>query len=189
MTLAAARVGRMRNSAASVLLDDFNRADSASLAGGPVTWANYRSGSWGVSTNQAYLSTTSGSGVVAAVNCAKADGKVGATLSTLASSGGLGLAFRVQDGNNLWIIIAATSALTLYKIVANGFTSVGSGFGSVSSGDKLEVVLSGSSISIFVNGTQRGTTVTDSTFSTATSHGMYGETSTAARVDNWSFTP
>jgi hypothetical protein len=174
--------------------DTFNRADSTTTLGttsdGTATWSALR-GTWGINTNQAYSSVpVPSSENVAVLDLGSADGTIQVTLAAINASG---IAFRVQDANNFLICRPAGGPgqlYTVYKYIAGSYTVVASGLGvAAANGDVLKVVMSGTTVTAYQNGTQIYTgTITN--FSTQTQHGLnMGTNSTATRWDNFSFTP
>lgn len=170
----------------TTITDTFNRADSPTSLGttsdGSATWTAL-SGTWGISSNQAYNSSPTGLDV-AYINTPAADGTLQVTLPVFSSSG---LAFRIQDINNFLMLYVSGGTIRLYRWVGGSATQIGSGFGSFTNGDSLGVTLSGSSITVLHNGSSVGS-ATETTYQTLTKHGLVlGTASTAPRWDNWSF--
>lgn len=170
----------------TTIVDTFNRADSASSLGttsdGTATWTVLQGGPFGISSNQAYMPGSIASSV-AYVDPGDADTTVAVKVAALTiSTAAAGPAFRVSSANNYWAVYCLNTTATLYKVVGGAFGSQGTF--TVAAGDTISVVLSGSSIVAKRNGATQ-LTVTDSTFSTATKHGLYMEGS-STRLDDFS---
>lgn len=161
------------------ITDSFNRADSAVTLGNTDTgqpWT-YQSGTWGISSNTAYVTSTGQH--TAVVNAGVSDCTVQATMSSIGTSPGL--CWRATDDNNYFLFAGPTC----YKRVAGGFTSLGS-TGGFSNGDVLSVVVSGTSHIIKKNGTTV-LSFTESFNQTATKHGLRAQANDS-RFDNFSVT-
>ena len=171
--------------------DAFTRADSVVTLGstttGAVAWQPL-TGTWGIKTNAATLITATNAGGqpynIAVVNGTSADGTVQATMAQ-AVSDGCGLAVRATDLNNYWLFrLSAANAYQIYKVVAGSPTSAGSGtLTQTASGNIIKLVMSGNSITPYVNGVA-GTTVTDAFNATATKHGLWDNGTSAAGTGN-----
>lgn len=98
-----------------------------------------------------------------------ADGIINVDITALPSSGTMDLEFRRQDASNLWkVSISSAGAINLYERVAGVDTSRANGTG-VAAGNKLRVVFQGSTINMFANQTQKGSTYASaSNFASAT---------------------
>lgn len=168
------------------IVDTFNRADSATTLGttsdGTATWTA-QSGTWGISSNQAYAPAAIGLATVPA----QADGTVQVTIAADVTDG-VGLAFRCSNSSNYWVVIRNTtsSAAGLFKVVAGAFNHLATFQPAV--GDVVSVDLSGTSITPRVNGSAVAGTFTDSFNQTATLCGIYSE-NPSNRLDSWSFGP
>lgn len=91
----------------------------------------------------------------------------------IATRGDIGLAFRVLDENSFFVVRGDTSA-NVYKVMkknANAYTTLYTSTVPVVSGDKVEAVTSGISITIYVNGAQIRSG-TDAALNTATTFGL-----------------
>ncbi|NRF91517.1 fibronectin type III domain-containing protein [Paenibacillus frigoriresistens] len=144
-------------------------------------------GTWGVSSNQAYPATSVADSV-AVIDSTKSDGEVQVTFAQNPyAATNVRLYFRVVDANNLVMVQSGTGGVyQLFKRVAGTYTQLGSnttGF-TPANGDVVKVVLSGSSIAVYINGTQR-LTATDAFNSTATKHGIGTNSSTAPRFNDF----
>lgn len=173
MRHAATRL-RQRTAAFSIV-DNFNRADSATTLGttsdGTKVWSAL-AGTWGISTNQAYLPTPNGTRSLAVVDAGLSDCTVSVTLATIAFSA-MGLCVRVQDAGNFIAVTYASGTLSVGEFAGGSFNrSLLSTSVTFANGDVLSVVLSGSSLTFKKNGTTVGT-ATDATYQTNTKHGLY----------------
>lgn len=80
------------------------------------------------------------------------------TMTTLPASGNVQVAFRKQDATNYWYVdISSAGAINLYENVAGTPTSRANGTG-VANGDRITVIAAGSSIRMFAQRVQKGTT-------------------------------
>jgi hypothetical protein len=181
------------------IADTFNRADSTSALGttttGAKTWVQ-TAGTWGIASNKAYVSSGTASQVcIATVDAGVADCTISATM-TAGSNSNAGIAFRVTDALNFYQVdtkVAGGTNVVLFKCVAGAFTAITIPAASAFvSGDIITVVLSGTGITLKKNGTTFAS-VTDSTFTTQTKHGLYVEAGTGvsspARFDDFSIQP
>ena len=179
--------------------DTFTRADSSSSLGvtstGAVAWSALR-GTWGISTNRAYVSSGHSSTLqFAVVESGLADGTIQFTVASNTFPNQSGSYFRATDANNGYILESGVaSTAKLYKYVAGVATQIAASAGTVTfnTGDVIQVVLAGTSITVKRNGTTI-ITVTDSTYTTQTKHGLYtivpsGGT-TPLRLDDFSVAP
>jgi hypothetical protein len=143
-----------------------------------------QSGTWGINTNKAYM-VSGASGV--ATQPLLADGTVQFTFSTIQDA--CGMAFRVRDSSNLFTVqyVSAFATYNVNKWVGGAATNLGNTGLSGTSGDIVKVVLSGSSIGVYLNAALV-LSVTDSAFDTETDHGFYcGAAAGVARFDDFSF--
>lgn len=171
--------------------DNFNRANAATLgstSGESRPWqvgATTGTPTWSIVSDQAMLTASATGNAVAWVEAYLADGTLQVTVPTAGAAHGAGVVFRVTDGINYYYLARATSAdfhYALWKRVAGTATQIGAtSTVTITSGDVIQVVLAGSSIVVKVNGTTLFT-VTDTTFLTATKHGLYATGSTALDV-------
>lgn len=171
--------------ATAVVLDSFDRADSALTLGNADTGQAWLAGSgtWGIASNLGYNVASGGDGG-AVVDAGIANVIVRVTLATLSTQSGL--IFRYVDEANLWRFIQSSGTFYLQRRVAGGNTTV-AGFptGTAVNGDRLKVIASGDSISVYQNDSLLGST-TDATHNTATKHGLHAFVSTAARFNDFS---
>lgn len=105
LALIAARAAASSGPAFS---DDFNRADSATTLGSP--WTVDKSGTWGISSGQAYCVAVSDSSATVDIG-ASAGYTVGATFAYVDSNRFPAIVFRYVDDNNFYYAQLATSFL------------------------------------------------------------------------------
>lgn len=170
--------------------DTFTRADSATSLGSAETGQVWTAlaGTWGISAGRAYCAAVEGGGTnrsAVAVDSGASDGTVGVTLAVVASESRV--LFRASDVQNGFIVQAATDRYILYRREAAVYTALGTYLAAPASGDRVEVVLSGNSIRVRINGVER--IAVTSTFNlTATRHGLGmgdGGGAATARFDNF----
>lgn len=133
---------------------------------------------WNVDTNAARYNGA-GARSLALVDGVSADGTLSTTIATFGNDFGSGLAFRATDSSNyLGLMVNSANGngqLDLHKRVAGTRTTIlQTSLGAVTAGSVIDVVMSGTSVSVKVNGTQviAPQTVTD--FSTGRNHGLLG---------------
>ena len=169
------------------ITDSFDRADSTTTMGNTDTGQTWvpNAGTWGITSNTAYLQAGSGQNTTV-VDSGVSDCTVGFTISTYAAN--LGFCLRSQnDSNHLLVTFGGGIALEVYTKIANSFTVIASNSTTVTSGDAVSVVLSGTSIVVKKNGTTVLST-TSSSFQTETKHGLRNFGATAARFNDFSVT-
>jgi lysophospholipase L1-like esterase len=185
-------------SGGTIAADDFNRADTTTLGSTPTgakAWTNYGTVAPAIISNQ--LGVNSATSITAvAVDSSVTSYTVQATLAAITAGAANrqgGLAFRVQDATNFWWLStrkdATTDGFDLYKNVAGVTTRVTTtATGTVAAGAVLKVVVTPTSITAFVNGTQI-TSSTDTALSTATRAGFcFGAAGLGTRWDDFSVT-
>lgn len=169
----------------SSIADTFTRTSNANFMGatdtGSVPWrVETGGGRWGIIGNSAYSSisvTNSG----ATVESGKADCTVTVTVTT--RNNGCGLRFRESSESNY--ILWYSDGTVYYSSTSNGsFTVIGVA-ATFASGDVLQVVLLGSSITCKKNGTTVAT-FTNSFNSTATRHGLHSNSEIISRYNAFS---
>lgn len=175
-------------------LDDFNRADgnignvpSGTLAG--TAYSSIAGVQFLISGNRAACPSTSAnaSQVEALLDTGAADGLIQATNYNLVEQG---LSFRVNAGQTAGYMFARNDAngYSLFKrTTATAFSRLVATSGvTAASGDVLRVILNGSAIKCYINGTLVIYT-TDSS-NTGTKHGLWCNASVSAQWDNFSLT-
>lgn len=158
------------NGGNTITSDNFDRPNQTGLGNG---WT-ILSGTYQIVSNQAQLTTAVGSNDIAYKDTGRSDGTVGIDIIHLANSG---LIFRLTDANNYFIVGNGGQSLSR---VQNGVVTVLLGYYSLpADGDRCQVVLNGSSITLQNVHPAGGTvttlgTVTDTFNQTATIHGIVG---------------
>lgn len=173
--------------------DTFNRANSTTSLGStdgtgtkdPRTWTQL-AGTWGINTNQAYISAASGFIPLSYVDLATKDVDLSIVLANVGSgSGGGGLAFRITDANNFYGLRFDSTGGSLQVVSGGSVVATLGTYAAASNGDTIEVVASGSTITVKRNGSTLGT-YSDSTYTTQTKHGIAIGSDTTVRLDSWS---
>lgn len=176
--------------------DNFNRADGSSGLGTPSdggsAWVPLSSGAgtptWGISANQASMVSTTGVHDLDYLESSVGDCDVQITLATVVDD--CGLSARLSDGSNFLMVRAkgTVTSFDLFKCVGGSFTSLGTFSATPANGDIIKISMSGSSLTVFINGVSR-ITATDAFNSTATKHGLWGfSLPTTVRFDDFSAT-
>ena len=156
--------------------DTFVRADSASAIGTADSGGSYTvsSGTWGISSNSAYV--VSSGKVLAAIgtDCYRA----GVQFTDITNAIQQWFMFRVQDASNYWRVgvsaPTASGAQTLaIQSVVSGSVVVNTAIGYISRGDYLHVESTPGGFRIYVNGVLQ-TEYINSLYGTATSVGLQG---------------
>lgn len=164
--------------------DTFDRANSTSSLGTPSdggsAWTAL-SGTWGISSNQAYTSAAI-SDSLAVLDSGSADTTVGVTVAT--NSSNPGLIWRASDVNNLFLW---TRSGIVYRKQSGSYTSLGTR-STFTSGDVIEVDLSGSTFTGWKNGVSWGADITSTFNQTATLHGLRSDNNTGNRFDDFGIT-
>lgn len=157
---------------AARVLDSFDRADNSSSLGNADTGQAWTAaaGTWGVLGNLGYKSAGV-SNDLAIVDSTLADATVQVTLSTAASIAGLALRFS-SLGNDWRFIAVSGNSFLLQRGVGAAYTTVASISQTVNNGDVMKAVMSGTGFTCYVNGVQVFT-ASDSTYQTATKHGLH----------------
>jgi hypothetical protein len=174
--------------------DNFNRADSSTL-GTPSDsgsdWVSALGGgaSFGIAGNQA-KETFDGGVAADYLECGSADGEVQVTLTVFGDQ--MGVCGRLTDGANFfWVRVYSGAGLDLYRREASANNNIGSYGYTPANGDVIKLVMSGNSLSVYLNGTLRIGPVTDAFNNTATKHGMFASgtwIADTARWEDFSFT-
>lgn len=168
--------------AGPLVLDTFTRANSTTTLGSAETGQAWTVGlgTMGVNTNKAYMvSGPSGASLES--------GAADVTLSCLITHNGsdAGLVFRVSDATNYLMVRFGSGTLQVYRRVST-FTQIASQAYSLASGATatLSVVMSGSSLTVFVNAVQQ-IALTETQWQTQTKHGLYPGAGDPARWDDF----
>ena len=176
--------------------DSFDRANSTNSLGNADTgqpWINsvVLGNPIGINGNAAYSASAVDS--YAVIDCASSDGALSIVVGTFADN--MGITFRYADNSNYAFAVVSNSVSKFYI----GGKSSGSTFGgssasgyyisgvTLSAGDTLKIVMSGTSITVYVNGVSKGTlTITQN--STNKKHGIKIN-GTTARINSFEFAP
>lgn len=171
--------------------DTFTRADSTTTLGSPEIGENAWSavsGTWGISSNQAY-STTTGSTALAVIDAEESDGIVTANVSGISGTVAAGVVFR-SDGTdqNYWRAYYDGTNFKVDKIVGGSVTNVHSAADAGTSGI-VQVTLYDDHISVHKGAganTVASIAITDAALQNNTRHGLYTNQAAAnARFDNF----
>lgn len=174
---------------AGAVVDSFDRADSTSTLGtadSGQTWTAY-SGTWGISSNQAYLVSTTAqafAGVNAGIS--DVDMSCNVTLSATLARADCGLVVRAIDNNNYILVVlnrlggtGLGNSIQLFKRDAGSFVlldSIGSEGHVNGATYAVRVILNGDSIDIYRDGSLRlshtFSAANQTKYGTATIHGI-----------------
>ena len=186
-------VTSVANASSAYTTDSFNRADSTTTPGSTdggtaFTWSE-ELGTWGISSNQAYITASANSYMTIDVGESDFE-EVSVDVTVLAATAEAWINFRYSDGNNRWRWGGeiATDA-RLEKVVAGAVTTytpdVNGSDWEIAQGDTLMVRAHGSVIECFING-KHAITISDSFNDTATEVGLQTEL-TSTRFDNFTW--
>ncbi|MDT3443600.1 DNRLRE domain-containing protein [Pseudofrankia sp. BMG5.37] len=174
--------------------DTFTNANSSTGLGWTDNGENWQSGqgtgagTWGTSSNAAYLATASGDRNLVTVPAA-ADGTF--TFKEPVAQAGVGLAFRYADAENYWRLVAqpGAGAWQLVRRVGGTETVVATSAGGTccTAGDTLTITTAGASIVVARNGSQI-LSVTDTAVLHGSRVGPFAEATGAGRIDDFSAT-
>lgn len=171
--------------------DSFNRTNSTTTlgttdgtrGGDPATWLTSGSSVWGINTNQAYC-TTNTAHQTAVVETNMSDVTVSCKVSAFGAVN-QGMVFRFQDASNFLWVLCQSGQVYYCRFVAGSQTNVTNVAG-YTAGDTISVTAVGTAINIYRNGVNI-ISQTDSTFQTATKHGLINNSSgSTARYDDFS---
>ena len=166
--------------------DTFSRADQSPNLGLSSDFSQSwtASAAWSINSGHAKGVPTSSVNSTL-ISTTKSDCIVQATILTPGDGGLMG---RMQDASNGWVVrVGVAGYWSLNKLVAGSLgTALLFVVGGPTAGDVIQLAFSGSSIKLMANGIQVGTTITDTTYQTATSHGLYQSGGTAAVWDDFS---
>lgn len=165
-----------------IVSDTFTRADSATMGNAETgqEWTPL-SGDWGISSNQAYCSTTTGL-QRCVVDALTSDVMVTCKLAVTATDARL--LFRMSDVDNELMVLTTTSVYTLAKRVSRTYRPITTGTASPSNGDIIIIVAKGSNIKIYVNNVL-DIEVTEEHNLTATKHGLCSFSAPSVRFDDF----
>lgn len=159
-----------------VARDSFTRADSATVLGNADTGQTWEilGGTWGITGNKAYESTTTASDRYAVVPTV-ANGSVSADV-VWKTGGKIGLVCRAANNTNfIFGYINGNTQVTLAKVVTSTFTGLGNAAFTPVDGTtyKMEIQYVGTSVSLYVNGTKMIGPVTVPELTTNIKSGMF----------------
>ncbi|WP_261574215.1 DNRLRE domain-containing protein [Frankia gtarii] len=162
----------------------FTAANSTTSLGSADTGESWQllDGTWGISDNNAYLISGSIWQRNAAVMPAAADGTLRFTVPV--AQDGVGVAFRVQDIDNMWMLYVkpSTNSLVLAKRVGGSETQVATiANACCTASDTYAVTMSGGLLSVLRNNRVVGS-ASDTAFSTATRAGLYVASAGSGRI-------
>lgn len=167
--------------------DTFTGASGTELHAYNAGWTQIRSDVAEIDSNTAVLRAGGSEGAYKWVtDTFTADGYVQAKIVNASNYGGVG--FRLTGTSNAtfngYLALTDGGAIDL-QLVTNGVRSgLQGGMGSISSGDTLKLEVVGTSLKVYINGVQVGTTVTDSTYSSG-QPGMWWLGALATSLDLW----
>lgn len=171
-----------------VITDSFNRANSSSTLGSADTgelWTAH-AGTWGISSNRAYVAAASGGVDLATLNANTANGTVGVRLYGYYPFARL--VFRFSDVNNYLYYTDAAGIHTVRKVVGGTDSLVGTlAAFTYTDGDLIQVALNGSSIAVLATGVQRWSG-TEAHNVTATRFGLGNNNPSPMTWDDFGFT-
>lgn len=189
MPLTRRRVRSYHSTGPATYIDDRFGGAAATLAGrtpdtvGTATWTIWV----GAASTNGTQATDTGGGLRASIESGHADCSVSVTLAGV-GAGDPGLLFRGVDNIDYWYLIwqPGFPRWNLSKVITNAATLVdGTHTTPVPvNGDVLKVVLSGDSITCYLNGVSF-LTATSAQFNTATKHGLATITAGTAVWDNF----
>lgn len=138
----------LRNETSSVL-DNFDRANSTSTLGSP--WTS-RLGTWGISSNEAYLVTNSTTHNIATISHSYKNISAILTFGSTVQDG-MGIAWRWVDNNNFYAIYRANSGteLTLIKRIGGTVSSTTISGVNINANTQLRVTSVGNVHNVYVN--------------------------------------
>ena len=175
------------------IIDSFDRANSTNSLGNTDTGQAWINGvpygtNLGINSNAAY--SAAAVDAAAAVECGSANGSITEVIGTAADF--IGILFRYSNSSNYNLVTYYAGASRLAVEGKSGGTTFGgastAGYyvsGSLANGDTLKVTMSGTSITIYVNGVSKGT-LTISQNASNTKHGVKIN-GTTGRVNSFRF--
>lgn len=166
---------------ATLLTDDFNRANSTTSPGTPSAGGPYtvRAGTWGINSNQLYTSASTAASLVTFP--AAVDVDVSIKVATL--GGTPGVVVRYVDTSNYWLASNVSGTWTLQRRTAGTLTTYATG-PAAATGDVARVVALGKVVYLLLNG--KLVAQADDPWQTVATAvaGFYINSSTAARLDD-----
>ncbi len=172
--------------AALGIADTFNRANN-NLSVSPTTssghtWIGENGGA--VVNNNALIVGGGAAPIAASIQASAADVTIQITL--VSGNGSSGIAARLTDYNNCFLLFATSGTYTAIKREAGVNTTLLTFSPGATNGDVLKIVTSGTSIQFYVNNVLKHTE-TSSFNQTATKHGVFFTSNiSTCRFDNFS---
>ena len=171
---------------AATMYDTFNRANSTTTLGSTDTgqaWTAH-TGTWGISSNQAYLQTQSGDSV-ATFDFGNTEVDMRCRM-TISSTGQPGLVFRATNDQNYLLVIMSSTAVSLWQRVTGTYTQLRSGAVTATPGVPypVRIVAVGSDIRVYFNGKHALAFSTTQFASTGTRVGIRANDANANRWDD-----
>lgn len=159
------------NGSPIIVFDNFDRADNPTSLGVADTghvWSG--SGTWGIQNNNAKHFTGSGRQFIY-VDSGVSDCAVSVIMADIFNQSAR-FAFRATDNSNNYHVLANGTQYNLSRNEAGVITNIGTIPLAPVDGDRIKVVLSGDTMTVFINDVQK-LQVTGQTFNlTATKHGL-----------------
>lgn len=178
----AMRRAARQNTVSASITDSFDRADSTTTMGTTDTGQTWvpNTGTWGISSNRAYV--VSGSQATTVVESNLADCTIQVTAAVVGNGG---LCWRSTNNSNHWLM----APTVVFKKVAGGFTQVGASFSGLTNGTVIKIILSGNDGYLYFDGVLK-LSWSDSFNATATKHGLRELSGGgSARFDSFSIVP
>lgn len=176
--------------------DSFDRANSTNSLGNADTgqaWINsvVLGNPIGINSNSAY--SASAVDCTAVVSCASNNGDLSIVVGAFADN--MGITFRYSDNSNYVYAVVSNSVSKFYIVGKLAGTAFGGSSAAgyyisgvtLSAGDTLKITMSGTSITVYVNGVSKGT-LTISQNAANTGHGIKIN-GTTARINSFEFVP
>jgi hypothetical protein len=165
--------------------DSFNRADSTTLgiADTGQSWQSLGTGIFGISSNQAYQSTTGADSLVY-IDTTQTDVKTSVVIAV--NQGQPGVFFRIVDANNLFRALRVSGTLYLQKKTSGTITTISTKTLAYVTNEKLSVISkSDGTIEVYVNDVLQ-ISATDNTYVTSTKQGFgVGSANVGTRWDTF----
>lgn len=169
----------------SAVTDNFNRSNNSNTLG--TSWTALR-GRFGISSNQAYVSSGCPAPGYAVIEGGSSDGTLQVTLAN--NTQDARIPFRVQDLNNNYFLERDGWGYHLEKTVSGRRFELTPRRrnANLRNGDIVKIYLKGNSIKVYINNSQLLLYVNDSSIS-GTKYGIGTWCDTKMRFDDFSFTP
>jgi hypothetical protein len=168
--------------------DNFNRANETPLAG---NWTSVtgQPGTLNLSANAVSIGNAGNDAAYYYTGTWANDqtSSVEVTASNSSAGAGAGPVVRAATGANTFYraVVDSTGNYEVGKVIAGTFTSIRTGTVSFANGLALKLSITGTTLTLFYNGTQVGATMTDSSIASGKPGIGYSSTLTATTMDNW----